>query len=538
GMPATPTAHAGTAGGGTPPGPRRVAVRRAVPADIPAILRLSDRRRAGQPALTGGQIRGQLSAFPDGQFVATEEGAVVGYAAACRAPAALALGDHTWQAVTGDGHAARHDPDGPWLYGIAVLTDRAHARRGLGQRLSQAHKRLCRKRGLAGIAFGARVPGFARRSAPYPTAEAYLQALAAGTVREPGLAAALRAGFVPTRALPGYRPGADASGGHAALMVWHNPDGQADTGAEPGAGPTADGGADPAPQTARVTTVQMQVRAFASPDAFFRTVERFVATAASYASDFVVFPELFTLSLLTAEGRRLPAAEAMAAMTTHTEPFVARLKAWATGYKINIVGGSHPTRTVSGDIRNIAYVALRDGTVHAQEKLHPTPDERQCWGVTGGDRIDAIQTDCGPIGVLICYDSEFPELARRLVDQGARMLFVPYCTDTRHGHLRVKYCCQARAVENQAYVVTAGTVGTLPDVENMDIQYAQSAIYTPCDFPFARDGIAAETSENVEMVAVADLDLATLGRARAQGSVRNLGDRRFDLYRVAWTEAD
>ncbi|MEM9784525.1 MAG: nitrilase-related carbon-nitrogen hydrolase, partial [Pseudomonadota bacterium] len=126
--------------------------------------------------------------------------------------------------------------------------------------------------------------------------------------------------------------------------------------------------------------------------------------------------------------------------------------------------------------------------------------------------------------------------ARRLVDQGARMLFVPYCTDTRHGHLRVKYCCQARAVENQAYVVTAGDVGHLPDVENMDIQYAHSAIYTPCDFPFARDGIAAETSENIEMVAVADLNLSTLSWARAQGSVRNLRDRRFDLYRVSWTE--
>ena len=184
----------------------------------------------------------------------------------------------------------------------------------------------------------------------------------------------------------------------------------------------------------------------------------------------------------------------------------------------------------------MSYVFLRDGTVHRQEKLHPTPDERESWNMKGGDSIDAIETDCGPIGVMICYDSEFPEAARRLSDQGARIMFVPYNTDTRHGHLRVRYCCQARAVENQCFVVTSGMVGNLDNVSNLDIQYAQSAIMTPCDFPFARDGIAAEASENVEMIIVADLNLATVQWARARGSVRNLRDRRFDLYRTRWSD--
>ena len=63
-----------------------------------------------------------------------------------------------------------------------------------------------------------------------------------------------------------------------------------------------------------------------------------------------------------------------------------------------------------GDIQNICYVFLRDGSVHPQEKIHPTPDERYWWNIKGGNRVDAINTDCGPIGVLICYDAEFPEL--------------------------------------------------------------------------------------------------------------------------------
>src|SRR3546814_14302494 len=92
-------------------------------------------------------------------------------------------------------------------------------------------------------------------------------------------------------------------------------------------------------------------------------------------------------------------------------------------YNINIVGGSHPTRTDDCDIQNVAYVCLRDGSTHAREKIHPTPNERYWWNIKGGEEVDVIQTDCGPVGVLICYDSEFPELARHLVDEGARILF-------------------------------------------------------------------------------------------------------------------
>ncbi len=152
----------------------------------------------------------------------------------------------------------------------------------------------------------------------------------------------------------------------------------------------------------------------------------------------------------------------------------------------------------------------------------------------GGNSLNVIQTDCGPIGVLICYDCEFPELSRYLIDQGANILFVPFCTDVRQAYLRVRYSAQARAVENQCYVAMAGNVGNLPRVHNMDIQYAQSCILTPCDIYFARDGIAADTTPNTEMVAFADLRLDYIMQARNSGSVRNLKDRRHDLYSVVW----
>jgi predicted amidohydrolase len=205
----------------------------------------------------------------------------------------------------------------------------------------------------------------------------------------------------------------------------------------------------------------------------------------------------------------------------------------AVRYNVNIIGGSIPALR-GNTVRNVCHVFLRDGTIAMQEKIHPTPNERYWWNITGGNELALINTDCGPIGVLICYDSEFPELTRYLVDQGINILFVPFLTDERQSYLRVRYCAQARAVENQIYVAMAGSCGNLPNVHNNDIHYAQSCILTPCDFPFARDGIAADTTPNSEMVAFADLSLRALRDARHQGTVRNLKDRRHDLYGVTW----
>jgi predicted amidohydrolase len=287
------------------------------------------------------------------------------------------------------------------------------------------------------------------------------------------------------------------------------------------------------PDTIRVGTVQYMQRRVRSFDEFLEMVAYFVDVVADYKGDFVVFPELFTLQLLSIEDQELSPAESIEALTKYTPRLKEAMRDMALRYNINIIGGSHPTR-VDTRVDNISYVFLRDGTVHEQPKIHPTPNEVYWWNIEGGNTLNAIETDCGPIGVLICYDAEFPELARHLTDQGIHILFVPFCTDERQSYLRVRYCCQARAVENQIYVVMSGNVGNLPNVANMDIQYAQSCILTPCDFPFSRDGIAADTTPNVETVAIADLRPETLTMARNNGTVQNLRDRRHDLYQLYW----
>ncbi|MFY2763233.1 carbon-nitrogen hydrolase family protein [Arenimonas sp. MALMAid1274] len=287
------------------------------------------------------------------------------------------------------------------------------------------------------------------------------------------------------------------------------------------------------PARVRVAAVQYGQHRVAEFGEFAAKVEEFVRVAADYGADFVLFPELFTLQLLSASPQRLDPAAAVDQLTRHTPEFTALLQRLAQDHRINVIGGTHPTRTAEGTLRNICYVATRDGRLHRRDKLHITPSEQGSWAVDGGDSADVILTDAGPIGILVCYDSEFPELGRHLVDQGALLLFVPYCTDLRSGHLRVRYSSQARAVENQVYVVAAGNVGHCPNVANFDIQYAQSAVYTPCDVMFAPEGIAAEAAPQVEQMIFADLDLAALQDARRGGTVKNLMDRRPELY-ASW----
>jgi predicted amidohydrolase/ribosomal protein S18 acetylase RimI-like enzyme len=504
----------------------KLEVRQARPADVGGIVALVDRAYDRMSGYSRGMIRGQINNYPEGQFVAIYEGKISGYCATMRIDERLALAPHSWDEITNDGFGSRHDPTGDWLYGFEMCVAPDVRGTRIGQRLYDVRKALTERLELKGIVLGGRMPGYARSRRKVAGPEEYVEQVRAGKLRDPIIGFQLRNGFEPIGILKRYLPEDRASAGNAVHMVWYNPY------VDPDEPPKFRVPRDV--ESVRLATCQFQARAVASFEEFIRNVEYFVDVASDYRSDFIVFPELFTLQLLAFEKRELSPAEAIDRLTEHTPNLVAELSRMALSYNINIIGGSHPTRADDGDIQNVAYVCLRDGSVHSQEKIHPTPNERYWWNIKGGDRIDAIQTDCGPIGVLICYDSEFPELARRLVDEGARIVFVPFCTDSRQGYLRVRYCSQARAIENQCFVVLSGNVGNLPNVENMDIQYAQSCILTPCDFPFARDGIAAEASENVETLTISDVNLADLTWARAEGTVQNLADRRFDLYRIHW----
>jgi predicted amidohydrolase/GNAT superfamily N-acetyltransferase len=506
----------------------RLEVRNAKLEDVEGIVALVRRAYEDLPTYSEGEIRGQINNFPEGCFVALLDDEFVGYCASMRISEALAFAPHSWREITGGGYGSRHDPKGEWLYGYEMCVDPAARGTRIGRRLYEERRALAERLELSGIVFGGRMPNFARNRRKVSGPDDYLEQVEAGRMHDPVIRFQLANGFEAQGVLEDYLPSDSKSDGNAALMVWRNPYVRPD---EPKKFRIPRG-----VDAVRIATCQLQARAVKSFEEFLHNVEYFVDVASDYQSDFIVFPELFTLQLLSFEKSDLSPAQAIEKLSTYTPDIRRALSEMAIRFNINIIGGSHPTLAADGDIQNVAFVCLRNGAVHEQEKIHPTPNERYWWNIKGGDGIDAIQTDRGPVGVLICYDSEFPELARKLADEGARIIFVPFCTDSRQGYLRVRYCCQARAVENQCFVVLSGNVGNLPNVDNMDIQYAQSCILTPCDFPFARDGIAAEASENVETLTISDVNLADLSWARAEGTVRNLADRRFDLYDIKWAK--
>ena len=505
-------------------------VRNAVPGDIPGIRALMAKAYAPLGAAgvySEAQLLGHQNQFREGQFVAIFENTIVGYCVTFRISGEVALKPHDWVTITGRGFASRHDTKGDWLYGMDVCVDPDFRGLRIGQRLYNERKRLCQHLRLKGIVFAGRMPQLARRWGSVGSAEKYLELVLAGKLRDPVIGFQTRNGFQPIGVLHDYLPVDHESRGFATHMIWRNPQVPEDSVVIAG---TATRGL----QTVRVAAVQYQQRALTSFEEFAKQVEYFVDVVADYKADFVLFPELFTLQLLSIDNKRIPAAEAIGTLTTYTERLKELMSRLAVSYNVNIVGGSHPTREADGEVYNICFVCLRDGSVHPRRKVHPTPSERYWWNIKGGSDVDIVQTDCGPIGVQICYDCEFPEMTRYLIDQGAVLLFVPFCTDTRQAYNRVRYCAHARTVENQCYVIMAGNVGNLPNVENMDVQYSQSCVLTPCDFAFARDGIAADTTPNVEMVAIADLQLDALRASRQDGTVMNLRDRRFDLYSLTW----
>src|SRR5690606_27907174 len=183
----------------------------------------------------------------------------------------------------------------------------------------------------------------------------------------------------------------------------------------------------------------------------------------------------------------LPETEAMRKLADYTQEIKAKIQELAVIYNVNIVAGTMPLVDTDGRLFNVSYLCHRNGKTDEYRKIHITPNEIKHYGMAGGNAVNVFDTDCGKVGLLICYDVEFPELSRILADQGMQLLIVPFLTDTPNGYIRVRHCAQARAIENECYVAIAGAVGNLPKVNNMDIQHAQSAVFTPSDFAFPHD---------------------------------------------------
>lgn len=464
------------------------------------------------------QVEKLLEIFPDGQIVAVVDNKIIGCALSIIVDYDKVKNDHTYEEVTGNETFDTHNPDGNILYGIEIFIHPGYRGLRLGRRMYDYRKELCESLNLKAIMFGGRIPNYHKYAETLRPKE-YIQQVKKKKIFDPVLTFQLSNDFHVRKVMTDYLPNDEESRHYATLLQWDNiyytP-------------PSKEFKINKT--TVRVGLVQWQMRTYQNIDDVFEQVEFFVDAVSDYKSDFVLFPEYFNAPLM-ARFNNMNESEAIRELAKYTKEIRERFVNLAISYNINIITGSMPY-TRDGNLYNVGFLCRRDGSYEMYEKIHITPDEVKSWGLSGGRMLKTFDTDCAKVGVLICYDVEFPELSRIMADQGLQILFVPFLTDTQNGYSRVRVCAQARAIENECFVAIAGCVGNLPKVHNMDIQYAQSGVFTPCDFAFPTDGRRAEATPNTEMILISDVDLDLLNELHTYGSVRNLKDRRNDLYEL------
>jgi predicted amidohydrolase/GNAT superfamily N-acetyltransferase len=466
------------------------------------------------------QIQSQINIFPEGQMCIEYKKKVIASSSSLIVDIEIYDNEHKWFEISDQGYITNHDPEGDTLYGIEIMVDPEYQGKGLSRKIYDARKELAIQYNLRRIVLGGRIPGYVNYKDRL-TVEEYIKQVSEKKIFDSVLSTQIANGFILKRIIDKYLEMDEDSAGYATFLEWTNLKYQPKQikhyySSNP----------------VRICSVQYQMRRIKSFEKFSQQVKYFIDVASDYKTDFVLFPELFTTQLLSFLREKNPHNAAIE-LAEFTPKFVELFTRLAVKYNVNIIAGSH--FIIEDDhLYNVSHLFHRNGEIEKQYKLHITPSEKKYWGVEQGKKIEVFETDKCKISIQICYDIEFPELSRIATEKGAKIIFVPFCTDNRNGYLRVRYCAQARCIENQVYVAIAGNVGNLPDVVNMDVQYAQSAIFTPSDLVFARDGIAAETSPNTEGVVIHDVDIEALKPNRTSGATHNWDDRRTDLYKIVY----
>jgi predicted amidohydrolase len=250
-----------------------------------------------------------------------------------------------------------------------------------------------------------------------------------------------------------------------------------------------------------------------------------VREAATAGADLLVFPEYGRMELAALQGAAHDLEASLHAASDLAQKADHLMADLAQGYGVHILCPSGPVFDEDRERPvNRAWLIGPDADapfLAYQDKQVMTRFERETWNVVPGDPLEVIETPLGRIGILICYDAEFPLLARRLADQGAEILLVPSCTDSAHGYNRVRIGAMARALENQCVVVQSPTVGDAPWSPAVDENVGAAAIFGPPDIGFPEDGVLAQGSLNEPGWVIADIDRAAIARVRAEGQVLN-----------------
>ena len=275
-----------------------------------------------------------------------------------------------------------------------------------------------------------------------------------------------------------------------------------------------------------VAAAQYDIGFFAHWDDYARKLARWVGEAATNGAKLLVFPEYGSMELasLFGEGVYRDLDKQIHALQ-ELYPAVQELhRDLARQHDVLILGASFPVRQADGRFHNRATLYGADGILGYQDKLIMTRFENEQWHISAGQDIQVIDTDLGRLGINVCYDAEFPLIARQQVQAGADLILVPSCTDTQAGFHRVRVGCQARALENQCYVVQSPTVGEADWSEAVDVNTGRASVYTPIDTGFPDDGVLTQGAEGVCGWVYAEIDPARARAIRSMGQVFNYRD--------------
>ncbi|MEK3883684.1 carbon-nitrogen hydrolase family protein [Paenibacillus sp. PL2-23] len=279
-----------------------------------------------------------------------------------------------------------------------------------------------------------------------------------------------------------------------------------------------------------IATTQYGLTDIRTKEEFWTGMDTKVRKAAEQGASMIVFPEYLTAHLLSLEPSMLH-EEACYFLDGLTDKYIEFFTELSRECDIAIQAGTHICLEGEGKYSNKAFLFFPDGRVEMQCKVHLTPEEQIRWPLVAGNELNVFETEWGKMAILTCYDIEFPELARAAALRGAELLLCPSYTDSSFGYHRVRHCAQARAIENQLFVVLSGLVGALSeDRPQVDMGFCQAGVFTPCDLPFAADGILQVGETNENMTVLAELDFHRLRENRERGSVAPFYDRRPDLY--------
>jgi predicted amidohydrolase len=266
----------------------------------------------------------------------------------------------------------------------------------------------------------------------------------------------------------------------------------------------------------RLALAQYEPGFFSHWREYVTKVSAWVQEAVGNGAELLVFPEYGSLelvSLLAPEQRRDFRAE-LAGMQVFHDPFCDLFGSLALRHGCHVLAPSFPWRAGEGGLRNRVYLFSPSGGLGFQDKLMLTRFEREATELREGDRLQVFDTRLGRLGVLICYDSEFPLLARRCVEAGAELLLVPSCNGVTAGYHQVRLACRARALENQCFVAQSSLVGQAPWLHWAGINVGAAGCYAPPDEDHWPDGVVAQGVPDLARWLFVDLDPAKVAEPR------------------------